>query len=165
MIPTAAPRSHFDLTVHAATGKKYAPFLRKHLIAAHALLRPPLAELSLALVGDLRMARLHMQFMNVEGPTDVLTFPLEHDSRERATSGEVVICVPEAVRQAKQRKSRPERELLLYALHGMLHLCGFDDTTESAYQRMHRKEDQILIRLGLGPVFGVNRPRERRVRS
>ncbi len=68
-------------------------------------------------------------------------------------AGEVVVCVPEAVRQARLRGTEPERELLLYALHGMLHLSGFDDKTAKAYRRMHRKEDEILIALGLGPVF------------
>ena len=65
----------------------------------------------------------------------------------------IVICVPEARRRAKEQRSSARNELLLYAIHGMLHLCGFDDRTEAAFQKMHRMEDDILIRLGLGPVF------------
>jgi probable rRNA maturation factor len=42
---------------------------------------------------------------------------------------------------------------LLYSLHGMLHLCGFDDRTEPDFRRMHQTEDEILTRLGVGPVF------------
>ena len=110
-------------------------------------------ELSVALVNDRRMAQLHRQFLNVDGPTDVLTFPLDLDARGRPLSGEVVICVPEARRRAKEHKVPLERELLLYALHGLLHLCGYDDRTAHSFRAMHRTEDQILTRLGVGPVF------------
>jgi len=142
-----------ELSIQAQTGARYVAFLRRYLLRTHAILRPALCELSLALVGDARMSMLHQQFMDVVGPTDVLTFPLEFDKRKRVISGEVVICVPEAMRQARARKLSVDRELLLYALHGMLHLCGFDDRTEAAFQKMHRMEDDILIKLGLGPVF------------
>ena len=141
------------LEVRAETGARHTPYLVKHLRAAHRLLRPPLRELSLALVGDRRMSNLHRRFMNVSGPTDVLTFPLDLDARGRPLSGEVVVCVPEARRRAKERKLPLERELLLYALHGLLHLCGYDDRTTAAFRAMHRTEDQILTRLGVGRVF------------
>ena len=147
------PASRLSLTISAAVGAAYVPFVRRHLRAAHRLLRPPLNELSLALVGDRQMSALHEKFMNVAGPTDVLTFPLDLDSRGRAVSGEVVVCVPEARRQAKLRNVPVERELLLYALHGLLHLCGYDDRTGDDFRAMHRAEDQILTRLGVGPVF------------
>jgi len=91
--------------------------------------------------------------MSIAGPTDVLTFPLEEGAGGRIIAGEVVICVPEARRQSRKMGTAIERELLLYALHGMLHLCGFDDRTAAGYQGMHRIEDQILKRLGVGPVF------------
>jgi probable rRNA maturation factor len=160
--PAVSANSHkvpvpkLKLTLHAAVGARYVRFLRKHLHAAHRLLNPPLAELSLALVGDARMSSLHKQFMQIEGPTDVLTFPLEFDDAGREIAGEVVVCVPEAARQARQRGTSVEGELLLYALHGMLHLSGFDDRTEAGFRQMHRMEDDILTHLGLGPVFGID---------
>jgi probable rRNA maturation factor len=117
------------------------------------MVRTPLRELSIALVGEARMSRLHQQFMNIAGPTDVLTFPLELDNRNRCICGEVIICVPVALREARKRGIPPAKEVLLYALHGMLHLSGFDDRTADAFRTMHRKEDQILTALGLGPVF------------
>ena len=122
------------------------------------MLRPPLAELSLALVGDRRMSALHEQFLNLPGPTDVLTFPLETDRRGRPLSGEVVVCVPEARRRARELGTDERREALLYALHGMLHLGGFDDRTPRGYRTMHATEDAILSRLGVGPVFAPARP-------
>jgi len=116
-------------------------------------LRPALAEMSLALVGDATMSEIHEQYLGVTGPTDVLTFELDQDRQGRVTHGEVVICVPEARRRARERRSAVRDELLLYALHGMLHLCGFDDRTDSGFRRIHRAEDEILTRLGVGPVF------------
>ena len=147
----AAPA--LTLTLTAATGREHVAYLRRHLRAAHTLLAPPLAELSLALVGDKRMADLHVRFMAIAGPTDVLTFPLDEDARGRVTAGEVVVCVPEAKRRAGEHAVTVRQELLLYALHGLLHLCGFDDRTDRDFRRMHRTEDDILARLGVGPVF------------
>ena len=147
------PPVALSLSISASVGAAHVPFLRRHLRAAHRILHPPLRELSVALVGERRMAELHRQFLRVNGPTDVLTFPLDHDARGRPVSGDVVVCVPEARRRAKMEGVPVERELLLYALHGMLHLCGYDDRTDAAFRAMHRTEDQILTRLGVGPVF------------
>jgi probable rRNA maturation factor len=136
-----------------AASQPDVPYLRRHLLAAHRLLHPPLCELSIALVGDKIMSDLHQQFLGIPGPTDVLTFPLETDRKRRPISGEVVICVPEARRRCRQIGGNLRQELLLYALHGLLHLCGYDDRTDQDYRKMHRKEDQILSLLGVGPVF------------
>ena len=150
----------FDVSITAETGRPFVPFLRAQLRAAHAALasrqprrRLPLGELSLALVGDARMSALHEQFMGIEGPTDVLTFPIDHDPAGRVTSGEVIVCVPEARRQATARKIPHRLELLLYAIHGMLHLLGYDDRTARGFAAMHQMEDDILQQLGFGPVF------------
>ncbi len=133
--------------------RQYTPYLRKHLLAARAILQPPLRDLSLALVGDKKMAALHAQFLGIPGPTDVLTFPLETGGRGRVISGEVVICVPEARRRCAETGGKLREELLLYALHGLLHLCGYDDRTDRDFREMHRVEDKILSQLGVGPVF------------
>jgi probable rRNA maturation factor len=152
------------ITINAQLARAHAPFLRQQLRRAHAILSPRLAELSVALVNDARMSELHEQFLGVAGPTDVLTFELDHDARGRVTAGEVVVCVPEARRQAKKRGIELRMELLLYALHGMLHLCGFDDRTERGFRTMHRREDDILTALGFGPVFATQPQSSSRVR-
>jgi len=123
---------------------------------AHEVMRSPLRELSVALVGDSRMSELHERFMGISGPTDVLSFPLDEHS------GEIVICVPQAMRAAKQRGIAVEKELLLYALHGMLHLQGMDDRTDADFRAMHRLEDRILIELGIGAVFNPSQRQTRR---
>lgn len=156
--PKPKPAAHaatLDLSITAHSGTAYAGYIRRHLMSAHAELRPALTELSLALVGDKRMSDLHLQFLHLPGPTDVLTFPMDADRRGRILSGEVVVCVPEAKRRAAREGHDVRRELLLYALHGMLHLCGFDDTTDSGFATMHRTEDMILTKIGVGPVFAA----------
>jgi rRNA maturation RNase YbeY len=140
------------LAISADAGREFVAFLRKMLPRARKLVRGPLSELSLAIVGSRRMAELHQRFMGLAGPTDVLTFELEHDRRGRVTSGEVVICLPVARKQARQFGHDPRMELLLYAIHGMLHLCGFDDRSAADFRRMHAMEDSVLKALGLAPM-------------
>lgn len=147
------PSPKLRLQVTAVVGKAFAPYLRKHLRAAHGILKPPLAELSVALVGDKEMSRLHERFMGIPGPTDVLTFPLDEDDAGDVTAGEVVVCVPEAKRRSRDEGTSHRDEVLLYALHGLLHLCGYDDRTTRAFNRMHKKEDELLAALGVGAVF------------
>jgi len=150
---TTRRRTQFDLTITARAGRAHLSFLKKSIRRAHKLIRSPLRELSIVLVGDSQMSELHGRFMNDDSPTDVLTFPLEENSRGKASGGEIVINVSEALRQSRRRGIPLQNELLLYALHGMLHLKGMDDRTDSQYRRMHRLEDRILTRLGVGAVF------------
>ncbi|HEX8342732.1 MAG TPA: rRNA maturation RNase YbeY [Tepidisphaeraceae bacterium] len=153
---SAKNATRFEIGVTATAGRVYAPALRRRLQAACGL--APLAargprDISLALVGNARMAALHEQFLGIPGPTDVLTFELDHDARGRVTGGEIVVCVPHAIRTARRLGHRPADELLLYAIHGLLHLCGYDDRTDVDFRRMHRLEDRILTQLGIGAVF------------
>jgi probable rRNA maturation factor len=147
---------------------QYSRFVRRKLKDAHTLLksrrgnkRPRIAmrglsalqELSIVLVNDRRMRELHQRYMNDRSVTDVLTFPIDTDDAGRVTSGEVYVCVPYARREAKARGVDPTFEVLLYALHGMLHLLGYDDRTAADFRIMHRTEDELLTELGVGPVF------------
>jgi rRNA maturation RNase YbeY len=143
----------FDLTIFATTARRAVPTIRPAILAAHKLLRSPLTELSIAIVPARKMAPLHKTWLNQSGPTDVLTFELDHDLRGRPTSGEIVICSTIARQNARKMGHSVTHELLLYALHGLLHLSGFDDRTASAFAAMHAKEDEILTRLGIGPLF------------
>lgn len=112
-----------------------------------------LAELSIAIVGDKKMSDLHKAHLNIAGPTDVLTFPLAFDARNRPIAGEIIICFPYARRTAKAHNIPLWKELSLYTVHGLLHLSGYDDLTPAQYKQMHAKEDRILNHLGLGKVF------------
>src|SRR5438270_13037932 len=103
----------------------------------HKRLRSGLASIPMiviAIVNDRRMARLHQRFSGVAGPTDVLTF--HH--------GEIVISAETTRRQARVLGSTTEDELRLYVLHGLLHLCGFDDKSARARAAMHQIQNQLL---------------------
>jgi probable rRNA maturation factor len=155
--PGRRKSARLDLSICASDGSEFIPFLRRNLIAAHRLIAPPLKQLSVALVTGAEMRRLHRKYLSQAGLTDVLTFELAHDSRGRVTEGEVIICPAAARSVVGSNKPDVGRELLLYALHGMLHLCAMDDRTDREFQIMHEREDQILIRLGIGAVFDAQR--------
>jgi probable rRNA maturation factor len=91
-------------------------------------------EISVAFVSDARIARTHREFMSVPGPTDVITF--HH--------GEIVISVETAARQAKIFNSTLRRELHLYFVHGLLHLAGWDDSSEEGRQKMAATQERIV---------------------
>ena len=141
------------LTICPLVGGRWAAFLHENLTAAHRLLRSPLRDLSVAIVDETLMRQLHRRYMKISSSTDVLSFELDTDNKGSVLAGQVVICLPVARRSARRRGLAVSRELLLYALHGLLHLSGWDDKTDAGFQAMHAKEDQILIRLGIGPVF------------
>jgi rRNA maturation RNase YbeY len=132
---------------------RFAAYLKRSLPKAVALVPKAPARISIALVGDRKMAAIHEKFRHVPGPTDVLTFELDHDARGRVTAAEVIICVPYAQREAKRRGIDVGHEILLYALHGVLHLSGYDDRTAKDHARMHKEEDRILRKIGIGAVF------------
>jgi probable rRNA maturation factor len=142
-----------QLTISAASERRALPTIHRTILAAHKLLGSPLTELSIAIVRAKKMASLHKTWLKQPGATDVLTFELEHDRRGRVVSGEIVICSAVARQNARKMGHSVTDELVLYALHGLLHLCGFDDRTAAAFAAMHAKEDEILSRLGIGPVF------------
>ncbi|HSI35447.1 MAG TPA: rRNA maturation RNase YbeY [Tepidisphaeraceae bacterium] len=152
-MPKASGKA-FALEVSAEVGRAYVARLREMLPKARVLAtRGVLAELHVILIGDAAMSRLHRDFMQIDGPTDVMTFPIDLDGRGRAVSGEVYVCVPYAKREATARGTRAADEVLLYAVHGMLHLCGYDDRTDRDFATMHAAEDSILTVLGAGAVY------------
>jgi probable rRNA maturation factor len=87
-----------------------------------------------SIVSDRRMAMLHRRFCGITGPTDVLTF--HH--------GEMVISGETAARQARAFRTSLDRELRLYILHGLLHLCGYNDRTERERASMERVQRNLL---------------------
>lgn len=112
----------------------------------------PVARVTVEVIDDHRMAALHERFSSVPGTTDVLTFP--GSGPGEPVEVDIAICVDEAARQSAARGHELRRELLLYALHGLLHCTGFDDRTPDDHARMHAEEDRILQAIGLGAVYG-----------
>lgn len=93
-----------------------------------------IGEVDVLLISDRRIAQLHQRFMQISGPTDVLTF--HH--------GEIFISVETAARQAAAHGTTFEHELRLYLVHGLLHLHGFDDQDETSRAEMSRVQERLL---------------------
>ncbi|MEE2681268.1 MAG: rRNA maturation RNase YbeY [Planctomycetota bacterium] len=106
----------------------------------------------LEIVDDRRMRLLHERWMNDPSTTDVLTFPMS--APDEPIDADIAICLPEAERRGRELGHDRLRELLLYGLHGILHVLGHDDRDQTEYVRMHAEEDRLLERIGLGGVFG-----------
>jgi probable rRNA maturation factor len=100
------------------------------------------AELSLSFVTSEEMADLHATYMGEEGPTDVLSFPMDEDG----LLGDVVICPAEAARN----NPGVEAELRLLVAHGVLHLLGYDHEMEDERRVMWAKQESYSG-LGAGP--------------
>lgn len=109
----------------------------------------PSADLSLTLVGKIRMQKLNRTYRHRDYATDVLAFPMQDGSRSvSAFLGDVVICLPVALIQASRFGNTPDEEILRLLIHGTLHLLGYDhETTEQEAKRMRRKELAIFRHL------------------
>jgi len=107
------------------------------------------AEISIAIVDDATIAQLHGQYLGDPTPTDVLSFVLEEGDHH--LEGEIVASAETAAAWAKRLAWPCENELLLYIVHGTLHLVGFDDQTPAARRKMRREEKAVLHKLGVIP--------------
>lgn len=128
-----------------------ASLMRRAAFATAAAEGARTGTISIAVVGARRMAALHARHSGIAGPTDVLTFDL--GGSPRRLDGEIIVCADVAARRAAARGIPLGSELALYVVHGVLHLCGYDDHTRRGFQRMHAREDEILVNLGVGAVF------------
>ena len=109
------------------------------------------AEISLAFVDNPTIHRLNQRYLQHDEPTDVLSFPLS-DPNAAKLSGELVIGVEVAREQAAQRGHDVQAELALYVIHGLLHLCGYDDHDDADRRAMRERERHYLSRLSLPDI-------------
>lgn len=108
-------------------------------------------EISLAFVDNPTSQRLNKQYLDHDEPTDVLSFPLSEPGAKKL-AGELVIGVEVARDQAAARGHDVHAELALYTIHGLLHLCGFNDKTPQATQAMRARERHYLAAAGLPDI-------------
>lgn len=124
------------------------------------------AELSVMFVDDATIADLHLRFLGLEGPTDVLAFPMDEEFAESGRQpdqggrgpgappeptdpplvvGDVVVCPAVAARQASERGQQVGDELDLLVVHGVLHLLDYDHiAVDDEGARMRRRERELL---------------------
>ncbi len=110
-------------------------------------LGPPDCQLSIAVVDNQAIHALNRQYLQHDYATDVLSFLLEED--EHHLEGEVIVCAEMAVQQCERFDWTASDELLLYVIHGVLHLVGLDDHDELARAKMRAAERTFLARFGL----------------
>ena len=108
-----------------------------------------------ALVESQTMAELNRRYAGKDGVTDVLAFDLHghEDHGSEGTLGQIVICVDVARSVAEERRLDASAEVLLYFIHGLLHLAGLSDDDPIESNRMHHLEDRILDTLGFGRAY------------
>lgn len=105
------------------------------------------AKIDVAVVDDPTIAELHQRYLDDPDPTDVLSFVLERSSKY--IEGEIVVSADTAAASAPNYNWTAADELLLYVIHGALHLVGYDDATPKKRAKMREKEQKYLARFGL----------------
>jgi probable rRNA maturation factor len=119
--------------------------LRELLEAVLAEELPGGGQVNVLLTDDGHIAELNEQFLGERGPTDVLAFGMaEAGAKEGAVVGDIAVSAETAAREGKRHGNTPEEELTRYAVHGLLHLAGYDDHEESDRRRMWKRQEQVM---------------------
>jgi probable rRNA maturation factor len=100
-------------------------------------------EVTVALVDDARLQSLHRDFMGIDSPTDIMTFPADESAGE-TQGGELVISVDHAMTQAVAWGLSPGEEIAFLVAHGLLHLCGWRDDTDEQRARMLERQHVLI---------------------
>lgn len=123
--------------------------MRRVVRAAASAGRRGSASWSIVFVSDRELARMHGRWLDDASPTDVITFDLGDELAGPA--GELYVSVERARKVAAANGGSAARELALYLVHGVLHLCGHDDHRPRERLRMRRAERRVLASLGFAP--------------
>lgn len=125
------------------------------------------ATISLAIVDNETIHELNVRYLQHDYPTDVLSFLLECELDEHALpipknaprgcgkrlEGDVIVSAEMAKASAAKYRWKPHDELTLYVVHGLLHLCGYDDATAKEQASMRRREAELLAEWNLTPHY------------
>lgn len=109
-------------------------------------------EISVAIVDDPTIHELNRKYLNHDYPTDVLSFLLS-DEGDESIEGEVIVSADTAASMAEQYSWSADDELLLYVIHGTLHIAGYDDLEPELQQEMREQERIQLARFNLSPRY------------
>ncbi len=113
----------------------------------------PNAVLDVAVVTPEEMQRLNVRYLGHDYPADVLSFLLEETGV--SLEGQVIVCPAVANQWSQKYGWGQESELILYAVHGTLHIIGFDDLTPEDELEMRAAEKQVLARFNLSPPWEI----------
>lgn len=122
------------------------------------------AVLSISVVGNAEIHRMNREYLQHDFPTDVISFGLEHSSppdpevvpgpeqdrgRDADIEGEIIVSAEMARDMASTAGWSASEELMLYVIHGVLHICGYDDLIPEEQTIMRKREQAVLQRLGI----------------
>ncbi len=116
-------------------------------------------EISIAIVDDQNMKALNRQYLDHDYATDVLSFVMELDPASNRLDGQLIVSADTAQRVAEELQVPLDDELLLYVVHGMLHLVGLRDNEPQSAAVMRAAEANYLARFGVRAPVGRRRPR------
>jgi probable rRNA maturation factor len=125
-----------------------ARWLERVVREAVAAIGAEVAEITVLIVDDRRIAALHDRWMGIPGPTDVLTFDLSGGA-STSLAGDIAASAETARRVARELGWQARHELAYYVVHGLLHLAGEDDGTPGERRRMRRRERAVMAAIGL----------------
>jgi probable rRNA maturation factor len=177
-MPSSASRYVIEISNEQRVLRVNRPRLIRIAESALAAEKVRSAEISVALVDDVRIHEINREYLQHDYPTDVISFLLEEEpprptagqrqagSRRKAgpasprgagksLGGEIIISTETAVKMATDYGWSPQQELSLYLVHGLLHLCGYDDLTPVEQQLMRAREVEVLQPWKIVPRYAV----------
>jgi len=112
------------------------------------------SELTIVLTTDARLQELNRDYLGIDAPTDVLSFPASETDPETGARyiGDILISIARAESQATAAGHPLESEVQLLVVHGVLHLLGHDHAEPTEKARMWKAQSEILERLSLGNI-------------
>jgi probable rRNA maturation factor len=159
-MPVTVHNVQIGKTVDPSWPEEFAALL-EHGLAAYG---KPTAEVGLILADDDYIQQLNRDYRGVDQPTDVLSFALDENSADLpacstpegipALLGDIYLSLERAYAQAESYGHSPQREIAYLAVHGLLHLLGFDHHDPAATVTMRAAEEEILVHFQLGRNTG-----------
>jgi probable rRNA maturation factor len=136
---------HLRVETRAAVLSERTVVLRtKRMLSA---LQMQKAELSIVLTGDKQIHKLNKLYRSKDRPTDVLAFAMQEGEFGTVSAGllgDVIVSIPTATRQARERKVAPLDEVTMLIAHGILHLLGWDHDTDAKDRAMRKETDRLV---------------------
>ena len=116
--------------------------------------QPADVDLSIVLTDDARLHQLNREYLGIDAPTDVLSFPASESDPETGATylGDILISIPRAREQASAAGHQMESEVQLLVVHGVLHLLGHDHAEAKGKRKMWKAQTEILKELGLSGI-------------
>jgi probable rRNA maturation factor len=107
-------------------------------------------DVAIVFTDDAALRALHRDFMGIDSETDVMTFPSGDSVAESQNGGDIVISIERAADNARDVGHSTREETRFLVVHGLLHLCGWNDDSEADRLRMLDRQQELLVAFSLG---------------